>query len=264
MSTLVRGRHRMVNGIRLHYLEHGDSGPPLILLPGITSPAASWAFVAERLGEFCRVHTLDNRGRGLSAGGPALGYRLADHAADTAALIRALNLGRVILLGHSMGARIAVATAVAHPDVAGALILVDPPVCGPGRRPYPVPLAWYLDGIANASRGEALAVAGSMLARWTPAQIALREQWLPTCDTTAVAEAWRSFHEEDMHALLPAVRCRTLLLCAGNGDTVRPEEEREIVAALGDGRSVRIANVGHMIPWDDLDAFVAAVKSFVG
>ncbi len=102
-----------------------------------------------------------------------------------------------------------------------------------------------------------------MLAKWTPEQLALREQWLPTCDTTAVAEAWRSFHEEDMHALLPAVRCRTLLVCAENGDTVRPQDEQAIVAALPDGSSVRIPGVGHMIPWDDLDAFVAAVRAFV-
>ena len=89
-----RGRHLLVNDVRIHYLEHGSDGPPLLLLPGITSPAISWAFVSERLATFSRVFTLDYRGRGLSSGGPDLAYRLADYAEDTAGVIRALGLDR--------------------------------------------------------------------------------------------------------------------------------------------------------------------------
>jgi N-formylmaleamate deformylase len=263
MALDARGRHRTVNGVRLHYLEHGASGRPLILLPGITSPAITWAFVSERLAEFSRVFTLDNRGRGLSSGGPELGYRLADYAADTAGLIRTLGLDRPIVLGHSMGARIALKLAAMEPNVVGPLILADPPVSGPQRRPYPVPLPWYIDGIEMAARGERMSVAGTLLANWTDEQLALREEWLPTCDKTAIAESHRSFQEEDIHALMPAIRSRTLLMCAENGGTVTPEDEREIVSLIPDCRSVRIPKVGHMIPWDDLAAFVRAVRAFV-
>jgi len=255
--------HRTVNGVRLHFLEHGTGGPPLVLLPGITSPAATWAFVGERLGEFCRVLTLDNRGRGLSSGGPELGYRLADHAADAAGLIRALGLGRPVVLGHSMGARIALKLAATEPGVVGPLILADPPVSGPGRRPYPIPLPFYIDGIEKASRGERMSVAGTLLANWTEEQLALREEWLPTCDKTAIAESHRSFEDEDIHMLMPSVRSRTLLMCAENGGTITPDDEREIVGLIPDCKSVRIPKVGHMIPWDDLEAFVRAVRAFV-
>jgi N-formylmaleamate deformylase len=263
MAAGARGRHLAVNGVRLHFLEHGAGGPPLVLLPGITSPAITWAFGSERLATFSRVFTLDNRGRGLSSGGPGLAYRLADYAADTAGLIGALGLDRPVVLGHSMGARITVKLAATSPEAVGPLILADPPVSGPGRRPYPLPLAWYLEGIDKASRGAAMAVAGTPLANWSDEQLALRAEWLPTCDRTAIAESHRSFQDEDIHALMPAVRSRTLLICAANGGTITAEEEREILALIPDCRSVRIPNVGHMIPWDDLEAFVGAVRAFV-
>jgi len=263
MSPSALGRHRVVNGVRIHYLEHGVDGPPLVILPGITSPAIMWAFVSERLATFSRVFTLDNRGRGLSSGGPDLSYRLADYADDTAGLIRSLALESPVVLGHSMGGRIVIKLAATDPEVVGRLILADPPVSGPGRRPYPIPLAWYLEGIDSAARGEPMPVAGSLLANWTEEQLALRAEWLPTCDSTAIAESYRSFDDEDIHSLMPSIKCPTYLICADNGGTITPEEEREIVRLIDGCRSTRIPDVGHMIPWDDLGAFTDAVRSFV-
>ncbi|MFP6778138.1 MAG: hypothetical protein VCB06_07150, partial [Alphaproteobacteria bacterium] len=63
------GRHLTVDGVRLHYHEFPGDGPPLVLLPGITSPAIMWDFVSRRLADYCHVFTLDIRGRGLSSSG---------------------------------------------------------------------------------------------------------------------------------------------------------------------------------------------------
>lgn len=51
MSTFLYGAHVHANGIRQHYLRYGGRGPALLLIPGITSPAITWGFVAERLGK---------------------------------------------------------------------------------------------------------------------------------------------------------------------------------------------------------------------
>ena len=262
MTRNGRGSHRTVNGVRIHFLEHGEDGPTLVLIPGITSPAVTWAFVSERLSAFAKVVTLDNRGRGLSSGGPNLSYRLADYAADAAGLIRALEIENPIALGHSMGGRIAVALAATHPELVDRLILADPPVSGPGRRAYPLPLDWYLEGIDLAARGKTVPATGP-LATWNEEQLALRAQWLPTCDVTAISESRRSFDEEDIHALMPSIECATLLICAGNGGTITAEEEQEIVGLIDDCRSIRIPDAGHMIPWDDVDAFTAAIRGFI-
>jgi N-formylmaleamate deformylase len=257
-----QGRHVLTNGIRLHYVRLGQGKPPLVLIPGITSPAVSWEFVGERLADRHDVYVLDNRGRGLSQGGASLGYRLDDYAADTEGLIRALNLKRPAVVGHSMGGRIGVRLARRAPDYVGKLILVDPPVSGPGRRPYPPPLQPYLDSIDAVSRGEGLEQMRKNLP-WSEEKLEQRMEWLPTCDRTAVLESYKSFHEEDIHGDLPHIAADTLLLYAEKGDTVRESDADEIVKALKHGRKQRIDGAGHMIPFDQLDAFVSAVQGFL-
>jgi N-formylmaleamate deformylase len=258
-----QGRHALVNGIRLHYVRLGLGRPPLVLIPGITSPAVSWEFVGERLADHNDVYVLDNRGRGLSQGGADLGYRLDDYAADTESLIRALALERAAIVGHSMGARIAVRLAARAPDCVGKLVLVDPPVSGPGRRPYPLPLDFYLASLDLVSRGEGFEDMKKSLP-WSEEQLELRMEWLPTCDRTAIAESHRSFHEEEIHSDLPRIAAETLLLYAEKGGTVSEADADEILRALKSGRKQRVDGAGHMIPWDRLDAFVSAVQGFLG
>ena len=264
MQMQPRGRHLMVGDVRLHHLEYQGEGPSLVLLPGITSPAISWDFVSRRLAAFSHVFTLDIRGRGLSSGGAELSYDLGACAADTAAVIAQLGLQNPVILGHSMGARIALRLAADAPDAVGPLILVDPPVTGPGRRDYPVPLQWYLDGLAAACRGEPTDTSNPLLAKWTEEQIAQRDQWLPTCDPVAIAQSHASFHEEDIHVLMPKAPTPTLLIYAEQGGTVTDDDAVEICTLIPDCRSVRIDGVGHMIPWGDLETFIDTVESFVG
>ena len=76
------GANVFANGIRQHYLRYGGFGSAVILIPGITSPAITWGFVAERLAERYDVYVLDVRGRGLSSTGPDLDYGLNAMAAD--------------------------------------------------------------------------------------------------------------------------------------------------------------------------------------
>jgi N-formylmaleamate deformylase len=262
-ATLRQGRHVVANGVRLHYVRLGQGRPPLVLLPGITSPAVSWEFVAVRLASRNDVYVLDNRGRGLSQGGPALGYRLDDYAADTEGLIRTLGLDRPAILGHSMGARIAVRLAARSASVIGKLVLVDPPVSGPGRRPYPIPLHFYLESISAVSRGLGLEEMKKSLP-WSAEHLELRMEWLPSCDPAAIAESHKSFHEEEIHSDLPKITAQTLLLYAEKGGTVSDADADEIAAAMRNCRKQRIDGAGHMIPWDQLDAFVDAVHGFLG
>jgi N-formylmaleamate deformylase len=263
MTELPRqSRHVFANGIRLHYLRLGAGQPPLVLLPGITTPAAMWEFVARRLAKHHDVYVLDNRGRGLSQGGQGLGYRLDDYAADTESLIRVLGLERPAIVGHSMGARVAARLARRSPTSIGKLVLVDPPVSGPGRREYPMPLNFYIDTWREASRGQGYDQMKSNLP-WTEEQLELRMEWLPTCDLTAVIESYKSFHEEDMHGDLPGITAETLLIYAQKGGTVSDTDADEIVQAIRNSRKLRIDGAGHMIPWDQLDHFIDAVQAFL-
>ncbi|NBS56688.1 MAG: alpha/beta hydrolase, partial [Betaproteobacteria bacterium] len=90
-STFLYGAHVRSNGIRQHYLRFGGRGTPLILVPGIVSPAALWAFVGERLGQTYDTYVMDVRGRGLSESGPHLDYGLGACADDVIAFARTLG-----------------------------------------------------------------------------------------------------------------------------------------------------------------------------
>ena len=86
---------------------------------------------------------------------------------------------------------------------------------------------------------------------------------MPTCDKTAIAGAHASFHKEDIHSLLPQIECPVLLIYAENGNTVLDGDAKEIVEATHNCSAIKIKGVGHMIPWDDLDAFITATESFL-
>ena len=146
--TFLYGVNIRANGVRQHVLRFGGAGRPLLLVPGITSPAPTWAFVGEWFGRRFDTYVLDVRGRGLSEHGSHLDYSLEACAADVLALAQALGFDRFHLVGHSMGARIvALAATVGAPGV-DRIVMVDPPVSGPGRRPYPSPLKVYVASIS--------------------------------------------------------------------------------------------------------------------
>lgn len=265
-STFQYGAHVRANGIRQHHLRYGGAGPALILIPGITSPAVTWGFVAERLGHAFDTYVLDVRGRGLSEAGPHLDYGLDAMAADVASFADAIGLRNVTLLGHSMGGRIAIRAARAHAATMGLqrLVIVDPPAGGPGRRPYPAPLTWYLDSIRLMRDGAGVEALRPFVATWTDAQVQLRAEWLHTCDERAVAVAYDGFHQDDIHADLPGIVVPTLLVAAGRGDVIRPEELAEIEGLMPRLQVHTVNGAGHMIPWDDYDGFFLALSPFLG
>jgi len=261
-STFRYGANVHANGIRQHYLRFGRQGPAMVVVPGIVSPAATWGFVAERLGLNFNVYVLDVRGRGLSESGARLDYGLDACADDVVAFAGVLGLAPFTILGHSMGARIAVRAARRAGPTLERIVLVDPPVCGPGRRKYPTPLDGVLELLHAAYRGgayEALKAPG--VAAWPEALLRVRAEWLHTCDERAVADAYRAFHENDMHADLPHIKVPVALIAAGRGDVILAEEEHEIVRLMPSIAVRRVANAGHNIPVDDFEGFFAALGS---
>ncbi|GLC91087.1 alpha/beta hydrolase [Cupriavidus sp. TA19] len=270
MSTFLYGGHVYANGIRQHYLRYGGNvderaaRDAVIIVPGITSPAVTWGFVGERLGTCLDTYILDVRGRGLSSAEPELDYGLDAQARDVVAFAEALGLQRYSVVGHSMGARIGLRAAAGRPGGLARLVMVDPPVSGPGRRPYPAQLPWYVDSIRLSRDGTDLEGMRRFCPTWTDEQLRLRAEWLHTCNEDAVVRSFEDFHRDDIHADMPKVRVPTLLVTAGRGDVVKPEDVAEIRTLLPGVLVSHVANAGHMIPWDDEAGFYAALGDFLG
>jgi lipase len=139
-----------VDGGTLRVISFGGGDQHALAVHGITASAMSWQAVARAIPAGWTLHAVDLRGRGHSNGLPGP-FGFAAHAADLAAVCSALGLRTPVLVGHSLGAYIALLAADAQPGVFGRLVLVD------GGLPLPVPPGMDLDAVMAATLGPALA-----------------------------------------------------------------------------------------------------------
>ncbi|MFI8874075.1 alpha/beta fold hydrolase [Streptomyces sp. NPDC055243] len=243
---------------RLHVLDYGGTGAPLLVLPGITSPAVTMDFVARELTDVVRPLILDVRGRGLSDGGGS--YSLDEYAEDVEAVVTGLGLDRPILFGHSMGARIAAVTAVRAKVALRGTVLGDPPMSGPGRGPYPTPLEAFLDQLAQARRGTDADEVARSWPRWPRREQELRARWLASCGAEAIAATHRGFESEDFFAWWPSVPGPTALLYGADSPVVTAAGAAEAARLHPSAVFAGVPDAGHMLFWDSTRAAISALR----
>lgn len=115
-------------GVRLHYVDWGGDGPPLLLVHATGFHARLWDPYALRLRGRFRVIALDQRGHGDSSIPPEGADGMAwEHAtADVHALIGALGIAGCAAAGHSSGGAAVGSCAGRWPGDIGRLLLIDP------------------------------------------------------------------------------------------------------------------------------------------
>ncbi len=122
-----------------------EASADVLLIHGVTSSHLAWSFVVDRL-PGVRAIAPDLRGRGGSNGlEGASGMR--QHADDIAATLDALGIGRILVVGHSMGAFVGLVFAHLYPERVSRLVLVD------GGLPLDVPDGLDADGLVAAILG---------------------------------------------------------------------------------------------------------------
>lgn len=110
--------------MQLNYAEYGESGPPLIILHGLLGAHGNWHTLSRsRFAEHSHVFAVDQRNHGESPHASRFDYDAM--AEDTRDFIHQHNLGSATLLGHSMGGKTAMNTALRFPDLVDRLIVVD-------------------------------------------------------------------------------------------------------------------------------------------
>ena len=121
--TPPQGGFLDLEGARLHVLDRGR-GPPVVLIHGLGGQIGHFAhsLVGRLTGDF-RVIAFDRPGSGYSS--PAAGG-IGEQAAILARAIRALNLRKPLIVGHSLGGAVALALALDEPDCVGGLALIAP------------------------------------------------------------------------------------------------------------------------------------------
>lgn len=113
-----------VNGARLHYVDWGGQGPPLILLAGFGDTARAFDSLAPRLASGRHVYAFTRRGFGLSEQTPGT-YSAATFADDIVAMMDDLGIARADLVGHSVAGAELVMVARDHPNRVRRLVYLD-------------------------------------------------------------------------------------------------------------------------------------------
>jgi pimeloyl-ACP methyl ester carboxylesterase len=115
-----------VNSVSLAVVEWPGpvKGPAIVCVHGLTANHTCWASVADLLSPAHRLIAYDLRGRGESDK-PEEGYSLALHNEDLEGLLDHFRLESAVLIGHSLGAHIALRFAAMRPERVSKLVLVD-------------------------------------------------------------------------------------------------------------------------------------------
>lgn len=244
---------------RLHVLDYGGDRTPMLVMPGITSPAITWDFIVAELRDLVRPVVLDFRGRGLSDAGP--GNTASDLADDAAAAVEHLALEVPLLLGHSLGAR--AAAVLATRMVTQGAILVDPPLSSSTRGPYPTSWDAFHEQLREGYAGTTGDAVRRFYPRWPRAELLLRARWVATCDEAAVRESYQRMSEEDFFDWWPRVPPPVALVRGGSSPVVTESGSVELRVANPSATHHVIAGAGHMVGWDAPEAFLAEIRSIV-
>jgi pimeloyl-ACP methyl ester carboxylesterase len=112
------------NDLNIQTAQWDGAGKTLLAVHGITANCMSWKTYASALTPEHKLIAVDLRGRGLSDK-PSSGYSIDHHVQDIRCLLDRMELPEVIIIGHSLGAFIALVFAASYPQRTQGLILVD-------------------------------------------------------------------------------------------------------------------------------------------
>lgn len=251
-------------------------GPPLLLVHGATADHTTWRSLGPVLERRFRLHAIDRRGRGASGDGPAYSIKreyedlaaVADAAADEAG-------GPVDVVGHSYGGRCALGAALFTSSI-GRLVVYEgaPSPSGPGievgrgYRPAGVERR-IAELVAAGDRDSALETFMREIVRMPSADLAaFRADPIWPVRAAAVGTTLRELEGEASPAAsleaLAGVGQPVLQLLGGESAAPFREATEALDARLRDGRVVVIDGARHAAHHTHVDAFAAAVESFLG
>ncbi len=245
-----------LEGRELNY-ERGGAGEPLLLIQGMSANHLAWGKPFRSLLEQSfETIVFDNRGIGLSS--PATEqFTIAEMAADTAALLDALELESAHVLGISMGGMIAQELALAHPRRLRSLTIGCSYCGGPGSALMdPADFRGLAEAWSSGDQGQvframwelnvspAFAADDGGYAEFTAMAGAL------PAPRQTIAHQLQAIAAHDTSARLPNLTIPTLVL-HGTVDRVLPYLNGPLISSLIPGaRLETYEDVGHMFWWE--------------
>lgn len=270
----ARSKVSSYRGLDQHYVAWGDrGGDPVILIHGLRGYGHWFDDLAEVLVADHDVVAPDLRGRGASGHSPDGDYRTDVYVDDLEDLMAALGTERPAIVGHSLGARVAMLYASRHPERVSSLVLLDmgPTVELEGTERIRNEMAATPSGFASWAEAEEFVRSAHPA---NDERIRARLQWALQ-EQADGSVRWslddaifssRPPHEPPsrMWRALSRVGCPTLVVRGERSDVLSEKTALFMVDMLPPGsRYAEIPSAGHMLLDDNATATSQAVAEFL-
>ncbi len=237
---------KLANGITLAYVEMGDpKGRPVLLLHGWTDNSRAWTILAPHLMKH-RLLIPDQRGHGASDK-PACCYSLSAFAQDAMLLLDAKGIGKVDVVGHSLGSMVAQVIAAEHPERVDRLVLMGSTALAPVRR-----ADWlYMEVLSFKAPP---AVGSDFMRMWSPAAsptpvdpayVAHSEPEIAAVPLQVWHGVMREIVEVPAGRFADRVRAPTLILSGGKDELFTAEHHAALLKAYPDAQARVFPALGH-------------------
>lgn len=249
------GRKQFINpgGLEIAYVERPGAEPTLVLVHGFTDTSRSFSLLEPHLAGR-RLIMPDLRGHGASPAGK--GFGITDFADDIAGLIRRLQLDRPLVVGHSLGAMVAIALAARRKELIAGLVVMAGTLKPDFASDHPLVVG------VQALR-DPISPADPFYDWWHDCRPGVPQRFLAGLakDASAMPAArWRAILEEIRRADLTSAAQGVqtpMLIIAGADDPLFGEAHQQALShCLAGARLVRAEACGHNPHWED-PAFVA-------
>jgi pimeloyl-ACP methyl ester carboxylesterase/quercetin dioxygenase-like cupin family protein len=261
-------KHTIVVGSAEIHVDVRGAGPAVVLLHGLGLRGALWKRMLDGFSEAHRLVVLDLRGAGATRETAREELSLARWADDLGAVLDALEVERPVIVGHSLGASIALKYALERPDGVRSLVLIGaeadlsnlaPRMTAAAERIRATGMQAWVDEFWSKNPP----FSDASLARDASLLTEYRELLLENDPEDYVRQCLAIASAESLSGRLRDVRQPVLVLVGGSDDRTLPEHGRRLAHELPDARVVELPDVGHTIPLEAPGETARAIAEFL-
>lgn len=255
-----------MEALPLAYRTVGQGPQALVILHGVFGSGDNWMTVSKAFDAEYTCYLLDQRNHGKSPHADTHNYE--GMVADLLQFVKEHQLAPIVLVGHSMGGKVAMFFASQYPDLVSKLVIVD--IAPRAYRMHHMPHIEAMEAIASlqpASRAEA----DTIMAQYVK-EVDTRQFLLKNLQRTDEGFVWKinvPVLKRDLTGIgreLPvglSANIPTLWIRGALSYYIRPEDEARIMESFPDSQIVTIADAGHWVQAEQPKAFADVLNAFL-
>lgn len=262
-----------LKSIDMFYFDTKSDGPIILCLHGRWGRAETWSDFIQHYGKQYRIIAPDQRGHGFSSK-PISKYTAEEMVADIIELLNFLKIDSVILVGHSMGGRVAGYLAALYPNYVKALAILDRSASGltksntlpleqilstdPLTKDWPLPFS-TLDEAMNFI--QEFTDSNLSYQYFMNSLIETVEGYQMLFSSQAIAAGIA--HDEDWFYLLPKINCLVLLIRASSHEAIPDEDYTKMQSLIPNCIAHEVSHPDHNVHLGNKEEFYTFFDEFL-